>query len=278
MKDLLYFENLWSELRRDRVDNESYWDERAAFFNNIKNSDKQEENQQTLIAKLAKRGIIHKDASVLDIGCGVGRYALAFSPKVREVYGTDISSKALAYAKVNLELAGCKNISLVKGDWNDISLQELNWENKFDFVFASMCPGITSKETLEKMTKASSSYCLLSSFAMRKDSIRSKLSKLCGIQGFDNDNRTRNSVYCIFNILWLLGYYPEITIQENNWQHLFTTKEAATQYKNMLAAPGKLLPEQLARIDKYIIDCSIDGYITEYVTTKIAWIGWNAKK
>ncbi len=54
---------------------------------------------EEILAWLEMRGLLHGDADVLDLGCGIGRLAAALAPRVRSVLGLDISEGMLAEAR-----------------------------------------------------------------------------------------------------------------------------------------------------------------------------------
>lgn len=278
--DLTYFENLWQTIHGPHSDKEAYWDGRADFFNARMHTDDRRDSRERLVDRLTRHGILQPGHSVLDIGCGAGKHALAFARTAAQVVGTDISARALSFAAENAAEAGLANISFVKGDWEQLSLAEHQWENRFDLVFAAMCPGIGSKAALEKMIQASRGYCLISLFASREDSLRGQLAAHCGLagQGPHHGGAAVSSVYCIFNLLWLLGYYPEIRLEEVCWQQEFSPEEALRHYSAMLAAPDSLSAGQQSKLEEYLARQVRDGKISESVKARIAWIGWYATK
>lgn len=276
MLDLIHFTNLWSEVRGTKKESETYWDGRADFFNDMKNNKERQQRQQQVINRLLHKNFIDATSTVLDIGCSVGNYSLDFAQHVKHVTGTDISGKALELAINNAQEHKINNVNFVKSDWQDISLTDLGWENNFNLVFAAMCPGIANRKTLEKMTKASRGYCILSMFASREDSIRNELARLCGLPSFDMQH-TSSSVYCIFNILWLLGYYPEIHIEKSSWETEFTLENAIKHYISMLGGDA-ITTEQKIILRKYLDSHAEHDCITEKTNSKIAWISWQANK
>ena len=70
-----------------------------------------------------------KGKSVLDVGCGTGRYALRIAKRARQVVGIDISKESIAYAKKVAQLYGIKNF---RGEVNNFSKPK--YRNYFDFV------------------------------------------------------------------------------------------------------------------------------------------------
>jgi release factor glutamine methyltransferase len=84
----------------------------------------------------------HSLLSVLDLCTGSGCIAMALAKKFpdAEVYGTDISKKALAYAKKSAEANDCKNVTFLEG-----SLFEAVKHKKFDLIVSNP-PYIRSDE------------------------------------------------------------------------------------------------------------------------------------
>jgi len=69
--------------------------------------------------------------SVLDVGCGMGRFTRAFADRFAEAYGIDISERMIELGRE--ALAHIPNVKLVVGNGTDLSPFE---DNRFDFVFS----------------------------------------------------------------------------------------------------------------------------------------------
>src|SRR5690606_4974225 len=126
-------------------------DFRASEFNSRLDSQRTVMEVEEVLKFLRDKGALEKNSSVLDIGCGPGKYALAFAKEVKRVTGTDISPKMIEYAKENAESRGLRNIELVQASWPEVKSEEFGWKKNFDLVFAAFCPGIDSPEALKKM-------------------------------------------------------------------------------------------------------------------------------
>ena len=79
---------------------------------------------------------IRKNMSVLDLGCGVGRWGELFCPKVAHYIGIDGSTKMIERAKENL--SKFKNKELIVGNLREIeneivAIHDENWQ--YDIVF-----------------------------------------------------------------------------------------------------------------------------------------------
>jgi SAM-dependent methyltransferase len=72
-----------------------------------------------------------EESTVLEIGCGMGRYALSFSKQSKFYYGIDMSKKMLDEAEKYLNNS-VDNYKLILNDGIDFSIN-----NKIDFIFSS---------------------------------------------------------------------------------------------------------------------------------------------
>ena len=75
--------------------------------------------------------VIHRDASVLQIGCGIGRFERALSPRVAEAHGIDVSPKMIEAAE--RRCAGLTNVKLAVCSGNDLGAFP---DARFDLVYA----------------------------------------------------------------------------------------------------------------------------------------------
>lgn len=264
------FDKLWrASSKMDLSTTEKLWDFRAKEFNNMIDDNEKENKSKDLVDFLLSENIINEKSNVLDIGCGPGRYTTAFSKKVEEVKGIDISSDMINYAKDNAKKSNVKNASFDIVPWEKIDIENKKWKNKFDLVFASMCPGINSKDTIVKMNEASKGYCFLSGFVDRKDRVRDGVSNI--ISKEEPSNRWGNKIYYGFNILWNMGIYPKIYYKDMETTKEMSLEDAITLYTIPVKENSKLKKD----IEKYLKNISKDNIIIEYTKAKVAWLIWH---
>ncbi|RKD33790.1 class I SAM-dependent methyltransferase [Thermohalobacter berrensis] len=271
--DIDYFKKLWKKTDEDRDAVEKFWNSRADEFN--KKISKRQEKDKDPIKFLIENNMLKRDYKVLDIGSGPGRYSIRFAKECKKVVAIDISEKMLEKAIDNAKKEKLDNIQFKKVFWEDLNLEENDWNKKFDLVFASMCPGINSYETLLKMVDASRNYCFLSGFAHRNDYLWNKLYKK--LRGKDYPRFYDNKIYCIFNILWNIGYYPEIRYIDKNWEETYSIDYICNFYISRFELEGELSIEEKEQICKLLKEYSKDGYVKENVSSKVAWIYWSVK-
>ncbi len=273
--DIKYFEQAWCKREVDTSARQEFWDSRAEEFNQRVYKGEGEKRRKKIFSLLASKGMLSKDADVLDIGCGPGKYAVEFAKKAKSVTGIDFSPKMIKYAEENKGEAGLFNIHFKVYDWEKLDLQSVGWDKKFDLVFAAMSPAINSRTALEKMVRASRGACFLSHFVERRDEVKDFLDKY--IAG-DTKARYGKAIYCSFNILWLMGLYPEITYIDTSWEQVMTIDQAKKFYFSHFELTQTLTFEQKEFIQSYLAQISEDGLVKETVNAKIALMTWKVKK
>lgn len=197
------FERYIQKTRTD-ASSEQMWDEKSqSFYEHTEKKQKQFANE-FVFQLIKERKLLGADSKVLDIGCGTGRHLLEFSAYTPYLTGIDISSKMLAYAKEKLQ--HIPHATLIHGNW----METFTTEDKFDFVFACMTPAISSIENIKRMNMISKKYCMLERVIYQKDSVQEAIEQLFQRKLFNRPHNNKNYVYGIWNILWQMGYYPNV--------------------------------------------------------------------
>lgn len=269
--DMKYFSNLWSNSKKYYTMEEKFWDGRAEEFNQ-KDIQEKESRDFSCILEFIEARQDKKFENVLDIGCGTGFYSIQFSEISDHVTATDISQNMLDYAEYNSKLKNKSNIVFVKKTWAELDLEEFQWKERFDLVFASMSPAIDSYESLMKMINCGNSLYFLSGFVERKNSLKDELSKI--ILDSHSNNSHGNKIYSAFNTLWNMGYYPKISYKDSSWERY---KSVDKFYEEFLIYFGRikiLTEEDKAAIKNYIENKAVNGMLKEKVTSKVAWLYW----
>lgn len=270
--DINYYEKLWGEVSKEDLERtKKLWDFRAEEFN--RNYQSGFRKEKTLNPIDLFTGDLNKEESqVLDIGCGPGKYSIGFSKYVKHVIGIDISHKMIDLANDNKKAEKLTNADFMAIPWQEIDLDKMKWKNKFDLVFASMSPGISSMKDLKKMTDASVDMCFISSFVSRSDDIKDQL---VGLVGRENKKDSRSTkIYYGFNILWELGYYPELTYHDVEWKRDYDFEEYLQKTILELNLSDQ---EEIGLIKEYLGKNMQDGKIHEHTRAKIAWMYWSVK-
>jgi SAM-dependent methyltransferase len=150
--DIEYFDRIWQteeKYEQNKAEKKILWDSRAEEFNRHSTDERREKITGFLLVKR----MLHKNSTVLDIGCGPGKFAAEFARRAKYVVGVDISPKMLQYASENAAALGLGNTEFREMDWGKADLAALNWKKKFSLVTGIMSPAFWDRKSLEKMVR-----------------------------------------------------------------------------------------------------------------------------
>lgn len=261
------FAKLWERDKKNKKNQQKFWDSRAQEFNSRLSENSSPKETKKVIDYLVQKGALKTDGSVLDIGCGPGKYALAFAKKVKKVTGIDISPKMIAFAKENARNGGFDNTEFVQASWPEADLSALGWIENYDLVYAAFSPGIDSPNALKKMIQASRKHCFISGFVTREDRVLDGLKRHLGIK----ITPWGRQIYYSFNLLWNWGYYPEITYHDRSWSSEYDIDRMTDIFMTRLS--GQAFYNRQDIID-YLKSISVNGKVKEQTTSKVAWLYW----
>lgn len=266
-----HFENLWEKFKFQipYSEPEKYWDEMAPCIA-AWNSSEISQNER-IISFLQSKNLLSPSSNVLDIGCGAGNLTKQISAFALKITGTDISGNALSYAMQNINSTNQEKLTFVKGDWNNLVLKEYNWEKNFDLVFSSMAPVIDNKDNLLKMIAASKKFCFISYPVKKIPALASTLAQMLKLNDTYDPG---NSVYCLYNVLSLLGYFPEINYENLFWQYKQPLDTAYKYYTKLLSLNNHISDTDAQKIYFFLEKNSTDGMISDTIHTKNSFINW----
>jgi len=95
-----------------------YWNTRARRFATRTAGTAQGD---PLLARL--RRVTRARSTVLDVGAGPGRFALALAPRVAQVVAVDASPVMGTLLRSAARRAGCSNVATVTGRWEDVDVE-----------------------------------------------------------------------------------------------------------------------------------------------------------
>ena len=186
--------------------------------------------------------------------------------------GFDISPKMIGHARENAIVDGATNADFRVLDWDTTDLAALGWEKSFDLVLASRTPAISDKAGLDKMIAASKDACLIVTMAESRNSVREKLMPLVGWD--EEEARARRPFYCAFNLLWLMGYCPEVTYVDHAWEAEYSLEDSLLMHRHSFENLRPLTAEQTRVITEELGREAVDGMVRERVASKLAVMFW----
>jgi SAM-dependent methyltransferase len=153
--------------RERRGDSETMerWSDRAPSYAEHSESEASQARRGWILEWLEGAGALQPGYRVLDIGAGPGNYAIPMAGKTAEVTAVEPARGMAAILERRIDAAGIGNIHIVEKTWEEVDLQVQGWKAAFDLVFASMSPGVSHPDMVEKMIDASRSFCYLSGWS-----------------------------------------------------------------------------------------------------------------
>lgn len=210
-------------------------------------------------------------SSVLDVGCGAGRYAFALRERCPSVTGSDLSPNMIAFAQQKQRERQLDGLTFHCEDWNAQSSDAL-----YDFVIAHRTPAIATKAGFEKMLSCGKQGGALSTFATFEDPIKNQF---CKEHHLTSENRG-SCVPLFFSWLWEAGLHPEIAYFTDDFQMEVSTSEEFLSLTALAIQNGKTELEAQNMAERFIAQHEDNGILSRPVHTIEIAMGWTgtAKK
>lgn len=270
-----HFIDLWEDTGPRYEIQQAFWNRRAKAFSEQLNDDRHRRRFERLYGWLKDLGAFEGQASILDIGCGPGTFAIPFAEAGHRVTGIDIAANMIAHAKANAVRFGVSDRTAFEvAAWEEIDVHSRGWERTFDLVFASMTPAIRNVDAFYKMMQVCRKACFLSGFVARRDPILRRLRQALGLP---SEGAPMNRIYAAFNLLWLDGYYPTVHFIDDRWEQQFSIEEASERFSLFLRFQSMNetgLEERVARVLHEIAEEQGSSVLRQTVEVKIAWLYW----
>lgn len=241
-----YEEMLQGKRRNTNHDAKEFWNQRSLGFNKTAKM-KQIDDDSFLARVIMQNNVIDKHSTVLDVGCGVGRHLIYFADRVKHVVGVDVSDEMLRFAKENLEDEGFDNYELYVMDWHKEE-SPLGENQNFDLVYASMSPALNSIEAIKRFSSYSKEFAMVERFLKQDDSFKDLLSELLGKNFKNKAHNNPDYTRALYNVLFDMGYFPEVFVNESKIQKELTFDEVKENYHRIF---NDLNDEELAVVENY---------------------------
>ncbi len=249
------------------------WNIRAKSFAKQTDGKTEQNRWKEVESFLAVNGVsLEAGAKVLDIGSGPGNFAIPFAKAGAKVWALDPAEKMIKILEEKIAQENLKGIKTITAMWEDIDLQKEGWLKNFDIVFASMSPGINSKETLEKMMAASKKYCYLSSFAgTRQYPLQEEIAK--EILGEDYKTYSPDIIYP-FNLLYSMGYYPNIQFKENISHRDVLIEDIFDEIISHIGMYTQITKDIEITVKNHLHRQAVNGKVKKYTKSRIGMMIW----
>ncbi|MEG2174783.1 MAG: class I SAM-dependent methyltransferase, partial [Oscillospiraceae bacterium] len=214
-RDHAYFQEIWEYKQPNGFQHSvELWDKRAdVWAKELAHDGSFRQDVDDRVARVAAylrgHGLLGPRSSVIDIGCGPGRFVVEFAKTAERAQGLDLSPRMAEIAGEYAQSVGVKNASFFFGDFKKMNVEEQGLKKQFDLVFTSITPAISTVESLRKLMEMSCGHCFNSCCIEWWDELEEKVAQ----QVFAQQNKPRpywgrRWFYSLFNFLWLEGYFP----------------------------------------------------------------------
>ena len=284
--ELKHFEGLWDSrppVDKKKVHSKEKWNKRAASW--IKEFDdpcsrKRSDNRLKATLSFVNRyKVVDENSSVIDMGCGLGRFAVEFARKAEHVTGCDLSNEMIKYAKEHGKEEGLDNkLTWIDCDFKHTDIDKMGWRGAFDLVFTSLTPAVDGVESLEKICAMSRDYCFNSTFVNSEDNLDIILyEELTGKVFPDEFTNHHHWFYSLYNILNLKGYFPRSDYYEELWHsYLDVDDETVEFFKDRLEMKYRMYDVDKDKIKKILLNnADVNGKVKYEHHTIYGFLLWN---
>ena len=278
--DLAYFAAMQESQPKDRPDHSAKkWDQRAeAWEKERREKQKGEARVRSAVAYLEEQGLLQPDFHVADVGCGPGRFAVAFARRVRWVTGFDLSPRMIHYGLEYARREGVANLTLQALDFQTLEVEAAGLRRAFDLVFSSLTPAVHGQAGLEKMMDMSRAYCCNITHLYHRNSICRQLQEeVFGIPPVSPWGG--RWFYSLFNLLLLRGYLPQTSYDRQLEARRFVpSQDYAAMLLERVLPPAERTEKNQARIFAWLqAHADGEGMLTETSEACYGRILWDVR-
>ena len=251
------------------------WDEAAADYQRVFRMGLNDYNRQ-LLEFFTSNGLLHPGCSVLDIGCGVGKYGTYFAELGCGVTLTDISPAMLAHASRNMA-AYATPWRIVEGDFAMLSTDELSGGDKFDLSVAMMSAAVHDTAGVKKMSTLTRGWCFTANFVEWVQPMRDEFYRRMGLEVSGFGAGMHDSAEALLQAVRGAGYDPIVKYVPYDWSDDRSPDEAAEYLIKRCGgdAGDAALMACARKIAAELAD--ENGVFVDSVNTRVAWIYWNTE-
>ena len=282
-KDLEYFKTLWNSRKSTGMSHKKAdWDVRAGdWAYELEHDEVRKQRSADRVAAtcdyLRSKGLLGAEDDVIDIGCGPGRFVSAFAETAHSALGIDISSEMCRYGAEHAAENGVSNASFKVCDFKQTDIDEAGWRNRFDLVFSSITPAMSTLDSLYKSMEMSRAYCFQSNFVKAEDEVVDMVLKEVA-PDVTRLARYIRATYALVNVLWMEGFFPEVTYYR---EYSRSKKPVTEKMAHQILSQAPRADQSDAGIRK-VMDLLLqhadeDGMIERSSVWTYSWVLWDIR-
>lgn len=243
----------------------NFWDTMAKRYPHF-NDASMSKDVQTILSWAEQKGVVYKNASVLDIGSGTGTFSIPLALLGAHVTAIDPSSKMLEILHEDALNVGVSSITTSQSDWNAFEVTE-----PYDIVIASMTPAIHDTPTITKMINASKKYGIYVTWG--KYRINSVVNALLKAHHTVESSSGLGSIEEFKACLQMRSFSFEYETFETAWSDTYTY-EQAKEYAYEQLERRRITPDE-ASVEEVLKSYLHEDTITVETRAEKAMIVWS---
>jgi len=202
---------------------------------------------------LQQKGAITNDTIAMDIGCGTGTFVLELSKICKHVYALDYSEGMLEKLQAKITAGNISNVTIVNADWADFDYTTL--PHTITLSISCLNTGMRDYDSLVKVNEVTKGWCCyITSCGAAKTPRRNELQEI--VFGRTLKSAGGGDIIYPFNIIYALGYRPELTNINFNWRREKTHETA--------------LSEMIADFNRYVeVDEKLKEKLSDYIKSTL---------
>jgi SAM-dependent methyltransferase len=224
---------------------------------------------------LSRIGALTEDTVAIDIGCGTGTFTLELAKYCRKVYALDISPRMLDTLAQKAKQRGISNIVKICDNWKSLDISAFDPE--INLALSCLNTGINDFESLDKMNKVSKCWnCYITVSGNAKHTSKNDLEEI--VFGRTLNTAYGNDIIFPFNVIYTMGFKPELNYIPCNWDRFLSKTEAVAGLLDDYSRYKDLDVETIRKMEAYV-DAKLneDGLYFQSVNTTLGVMTWNCK-
>lgn len=217
---------------------------------------------------MCREGILRETDTLLDIGAGMGGFALEFSRHCRSVTALEPNEDCLKLLSRRAKKCGVENVLPVEGFWEEYSPQE-----PFDITFSSMCPAICNVEELKKMEAMTRRTCCL--VAVMRGSFEKHRRAMMQELGIRPQGGMTTEAIHYLNALYLMGRQVNLKCITTRTSYRIPVNRVMEQYPIYFRIFGIPTQDSIVFLENYLQRNAVNGFLEDEVQLNQTLIYWD---
>lgn len=245
LREASYWETVWDKAKlygknpgsEGPVHSVELWEKRAEKFKNNVKGERGKKRTGDVIKWFENQGLSLKGMTILDIGAGPGAFSCAFAEEKAQVTALEPTIGMSSTIRERIETEAITGLEVVQMPWEEVDVKKMGWQENFDMVFISMCPGVHNAELFKKAMSCAKKYVYYSGWAGRRDS--EAFSELWKELYGEETPIWRSDI--IYNLNWLYaqGYSLTFEVQQDVHREESAVEDAVEELMSRLSFLGK---------------------------------------